>query len=1079
MHVSDVRPHGNPTLITLGLKDVGLDLVKLENSNSLDRMFHQRDLVEHQVLLTIISVAIDVNTDGRQGHGDQIFNLPLTTLAGKSCVLSRYIKSQDSDVDPGNVQANIVITSPSVDFGPNHLQLILNLFRIWRNRKQFHTPPQTPNSRPVTPNLPLTSKLFRLPRIGINLSVHEPSFRMLVPSHHHENRMLVWNISNILFEVQGQLNPLDKFQYQIESSTKLGASHIHLWDTDGRQLQILRSGSCEFKLFVANVHQPHVESDIYIETLQVELNRTEINDTITKFISAARFDVEPDRLPRRKRQHPFKLETLFPDWLQTITFEGREIDFVVAGADKQLSDEIRGIAIQFQSWMLEYNRDYHVGHKHSVHGHKKATFEARHFHVFAVESQEHWDRDKPILDTPDIHVSVSLHPGQHQDEIHLTVVVPDCLVTFSLFKFYAAFLSIKTLQTMLKKPKRVEKFQHRRQSSSTSSSENVDSTPQKSRLLVVDARSDLLRIRLDLPEERNLLFEASDLHISRESFAGSQPYARASFVRLHARSPIAPDAWDRIVSIRGFKIEHRQEFKYIDTNKVVPTHWVIRSEAIRLRAPHQFLLYLVIDSIKNAFKSSKQLYYRFMHDFAGDFIISPHAEDAKRIPRMRIKSKCIILDLEDDPFEARLGLIYRVGMTEQSARMARDVAFDAKVQALKRAEAERKAADDEIIPEDREDHEPSATEKPPRKEKSRRRLRRLNIQRPEDAGDSMLAGLDDRRRSMRYQPETATLPSTEAQVSIEEARLKLLEHNTQAWIRRFGWALNIRATQLENIREQIWGDDELSSLLQSHERILPLPSKPALFSLQLSHVDLTLDRPSFGFDKLPEFLHKTGGNPLDTEYTLLLPFHIKWTMNEVRVLLRDYPLPFIHIPPVHHSQHQSAKDRLPAWSLETDIVIAEELRGEESVFRVDTTVIPADLGKKGTPAFKISVPRTVSPVKFYSSINVDINSSLPTKITWGTSYQPALHDAMRVLDTFTKPALDPSDKVGFWDKMRLIIHSDFRFNWKGGGDVHLTLKGMSLHPQANFRFSESLRHYRQGIRIYVLLAWKCGMEDCH
>jgi hypothetical protein len=74
---------------------------------------------------------------------------------------------------------------------------------------------------------------------------------------------------------------------------------------------------------------------------------------------------------------------------------------------------------------------------------------------------------------------------------------------------------------------------------------------------------------------------------------------------------------------------------------------------------------------------------------------------------------------------------------------------------------------------------------------------------------------------------------------------------------------------------------------------------------------------------------------------------------------------------------------------------------------------------------------------------VDINSSSPTRLVWGTSYQPALHDAMQVLDSFTKPQMDPSDKIGFWDKMRLIIHSHFKFNWKGGGDVHLTLKG---HP---------------------------------
>ena len=193
-------------------------------------------------------------------------------------------------------------------------------------------------------------------------------------------------------------------------------------------------------------------------------------------------------------------------------------------------------------------------------------------------------------------------------------------------------------------------------------------------------------------------------------------------------------------------------------------------------------------------------------------------------------------------------------------------------------------------------------------------------------------------------------------------------------------------------------------------------------------------------------------------------------MNEVRVLLRDYPLPFIHIPPVHHSQHHAASTRLPAWSVETDMVIAEELRGEESIFRCDTIVIPPDLGRKGCPAFKISVPRTVTPVKFYSTINVDINSSSPTKIVWGTSYQPALHDATQVFDTFTKPQEDRSDKIGFWDKMRLIIHSDFRFNWKGGGDVQFTLKGTDLFFGVKSRLAKPVHGNWSRCRIYVLLA---------
>jgi hypothetical protein len=1066
VNIANVRPAGKPTLVTLGLKDVGLDLIKLEKANVLNKLFNQRDLVEHQVLLTIISVAIDVNTDGRQGHGDQIFNLPLTTLAGKTCVLDKYIKGQHNDADSGTAVANIVITSPSTDLGPNHLQLILALFNQWNNRSHYFTPPQTPDSRPVSPDLPLTSRFFHLPKIGINLSVHEPSFRMLVPSTHWENRMLVWNISNLLFEVHGQYSPLDKIAYQIESSLKFGVSHIHLWESDGRQLQILRSGSCEIKFFISSLKTLHVESDIYLESLQIELNRTEIVDCVTKFIAASRFNLEPDRLPRAKRYHGMKLETIFPEWLQRIALEGREIDLVVAGADTQLSEEIRGIAVQFQTWIFEYNRDWHVGHKHSVHGHKKATFEARLFHIYAVESLGQWDRDDPIVDTPDIHISVSLHHGQQRDEIHLTVIVPDCLIGFSLFKLYAIFLSIKTLQTMLKKPKRIEKFERRRRSSSSSSSEFSDILTQKPRILVVDGRSDLLRLRANLPDEQNLLLEASDLHVSRESYTGSLPYARASFVRLHARSPVAPDAWDRIVSIRGFKIEYRDELRYIDTKTLVPAHFVIRTEAIRFRIPHQFTLFSVIESIKNSFKSSKQLLYRFSHDFASDFILSPQAEDAKRIPRVRIKSKCIILDLEDDPFEARLGFLHRVGGAEQAARMARDAAFEAKVHALKTAyEETKKYTAEDTISEENETHTQDGVDKPIKKSRRGRFRKEKSKLETED-----ITSGHERRKSLRYQPETAVHPSGEADISIEAAKKKLLEHNSQAWVRRFRWAFGARAKAIENIREQLWGDDEISLLLQSHEKIIPLPSRPPLFSIILNNVDVTFDQPSFGYDQLPEFLNKTGGLPLDTEFTTLIPFHIKWTMNEVRVQLRDYPLPFIHIPSVHHSQHHLASKRLPAWYVETDIVIAEEFRGEESISRCNTIVIPPDLGRIGSPAFKICVPRTVTPVKFYSSLNVDINSSSPTKIVWGTSYQPALHDAMQIFDTFTKPPPDTSEKIGFWDKMRLIIHSDFRFNWKGGGDVHLTLKGISFVFVVNFRLTKSIYHYWSRRGVHVLLA---------
>ena len=74
-------------------------------------------------------------------------------------------------------------------------------------------------------------------------------------------------------------------------------------------------------------------------------------------------------------------------------------------------------------------------------------------------------------------------------------------------------------------------------------------------------------------------------------------------------------------------------------------------------------------------------------------------------------------------------------------------------------------------------------------------------------------------------------------------------------------------------------------------------------------------------------------------------------------------------------------------------------------------------------------------------MKIEVNTSRDSRFSWGASYQAAIQDMMQVIEGFSKPQLDPSERVGFWDKIRLSFHSRVSASWKGDGDVHLVLKG--------------------------------------
>ena len=270
----------------------------------------------------------------------------------------------------------------------------------------------------------------------------------------------------------------------------------------------------------------------------------------------------------------------------------------------------------------------------------------------------------------------------------------------------------------------------------------------------------------------------------------------------------------------------------------------------------------------------------------------------------------------------------------------------------------------------------------------------------------------------------------------------LLKHNAQSWKKRIDSAYRIQNFGMRKIRAIFWGNEEVLMNDDEPEPILAMPERPGLMSTLISDLHVVIDRPSFPVKDYPIFLHRMGkGMPLDMRYSLLIPLSVQIDMGEARITLRDYPLPLLHVPAIRPGQ----SPRLPSWSLKTDFVIAEEYRGDISTKHVMVEVVPSEkfTGPVNAQGFSLDVCRTVSPIKTYSDVDIAINTSAPTSITWGSSYQPAIQDMMMIIENFSKPQVDPSDRTGFWDKIRLSAHSRVNVAWKGDGDVRLQLKGMT------------------------------------
>ena len=1059
--IDNVRPSGQPIFLNFAMNEIGVDLFKLDSKSPAHRMYFSSKDVAHQALLAAISIGVSI--DNGSGELERVLYVPMATTTIKTTLPSKTLADvTDQDAEERNANmlfANFVLTSPSVDVDLKYISIVLALLQ-----RRTTTVKTTSGDR----RHHLLSRL--LPKSSVKISIQEPVARVVLPSQEAGPKesgdydMLISSISFIALDLESSHSSAGELHYALTASLRISSYKFYYHGANNDRHDLLLLDALELKTQLEATPTVSVSVVGNIESLSAHMVRSEISAGVHQIMQQLANDVAPDLTLRDPATKKSSFLRRLPPWLLHIRLRGSDFAVEVAGVDEGVSDDLRGVALQVESWSTEYQSHKHepretirahmpgsstMGRQEafavvpappatsstlsSITDGRRVMVHLHGFKSFVVEGIDVWDPD-PFISVPKFEVTASTSGDSRGLICHTITHVKSLFMQYSLYRYYAIGVAQSVIRQAFARDLLGATTPRPDVSETSLADQNSAQYTDMVERFTTDVKVNMLQLKAAMPKDPSMMMHVYGFEAGHHRWA--TPFAKSRVVRLYAEAPRLESAWARLLSLKHMRVDLRQSRRKLRDTYVQEKSVDISTEFARLAVPHQFIVHNVFDNIVNVFKATEQLNHRFSTG-TDEYVLNKSPERPKDVPRISFRTRSFMFELEDGSFDWKLGLIYRVGLSEQKQRLAREEAFRVKVKKLGEQSMRR----------DSSRYRPQLFS-----QKSRGRSKVPTLPVMSERNPSANAGRQERRsrsrsdqrgRQMRYDAEGISGLTGTARISAQEAWLKLQKHNASSWRTRIGYAMKYQSSSMRDVRSGSWGNDDLPDIIEDPETILSIPARPGLMTALITDFHIVVDKPSFPVAEYPRFLHNVGKDiPFDMEYSLLIPMNLQINMGEARLTLRNYPLPLLHVPAIKSGQ----STRLPSLSLKTDFVIAEEFRDQQSLKHVHVEVVPAK--KIANPpeisnGFCIDVRRTVSPVKTYSDVNISINTNNPTIITWGTSYQPAIQEMMQIVESFTKPQVDPSDRVGFWDKIRLDLHSRVRVAWKGDGDVHLRLKGGS------------------------------------
>lgn len=454
-------------------------------------------------------------------------------------------------------------------------------------------------------------------------------------------------------------------------------------------------------------------------------------------------------------------------------------------------------------------------------------------------------------------------------------------------------------------------------------------------------------------------------------------------IRLSVKRHLESQFYNKFFTIDNMKVVCQ-----LPNKKHKLTRMVIYDNYIKISVPSNFVVHSLFDAIILTMKLTKK-FIKTLKSGVTSGLDTASATGIVNLPKIKIKSNVFGLVLEDDPFEANLAMTFQLGLLEQRLRLQKEEQFQKFLDCLM-VEAEAKLATEEM-------------------KKLYHYLESIQL------GNKTNFDIKN--------PEVSTIIE-----SISKNAHKLRFNISKSWIKLVDeYKLRKRKT-LELNSHFLTGNltPFINQTPSFNEKIVSFNEDPPLMELLFNDFVCKITQPKDDYN-VHEFINRVGkGVPMDTNWDKIIPMHLDIKSSEVRIHLRDFPLPMVYIPNSKDGKIWSDSFRFIAT-----FVFAEPMPVTKAEYWYYYIPMFKDMKEGGDSDLLYSwkAPKTITSVKSYYEIDCFINSDNSTMVTWSTAYQVVLRQLNIVFDTFSKITKDPSPKLGVWDKLRNIMHGYARFKW--------------------------------------------------